>query len=164
MGYYRDLCDNLSILRTVKGTSVTIRHTKSLRDKMDDLLYLFTGLREGWTSLGQTIEHLDSQTVNLREFLLDIYGTPKENSKSSETIHLKRIESIFRRVSRERLQSGREPMKHFEVSAWEAYNAVQGYAQHDTPRRGRTKSNFERAILATSDRYVKAAESLAMSA
>jgi hypothetical protein len=169
MGYYRDLCDNLSILRTVQGTSVTIRHTKSLRDKMDRLLYLFNGLHKGWTTLGETIAHLENQTVDLNQFLLDVYGTPKEDSKVSKSRHKKRIEKIIQRVSDERHMSGREPLispirRTPLVSAWEAYNAVQGYAQHVTPRKGRReKTKFERIIMATSDRYVKAAESLAMS-
>jgi hypothetical protein len=50
------------------------------------------------------------------------------------------------------------------VSAWEAYNAVQGHAQHDASRKGGHKTNFQRALLASRDPHVKAAERLAIAA
>ena len=45
MGYYRDLCRNLAMLRQVEGTTVAIRHTSSLRGKMDDLIATFNTLK-----------------------------------------------------------------------------------------------------------------------
>ena len=55
----------------------------------------------------------------------------------------------------------------FRVSAWEAYNAVQGHARHDATRRtrkGETITSYDRVLLASKDRYVLAAEKLAVAA
>tara|TARA_R110002167_G_scaffold297732_1_gene502087 strand:- start:2598 stop:3473 length:876 start_codon:yes stop_codon:yes gene_type:complete len=159
MGYYRDLCQNLAMMRSVSGTSVSIRHTKSLRPKMNDLIQTFDNLKNSWGNLTDTIEHLQSREVQLSEFLIDVYGVPEEDSKRSVTIHRNRIEAIFKRVTRERWLSGRPAMDGFVVSAWEAYNAVQGYTQHDASRKGNATS-FDRILLASRDKSVKLAESL----
>jgi hypothetical protein len=47
------------------------------------------------------------------------------------------------------------------VSAWEAYNAIQGYVQHDATRKG-NPSDFARIISAANDQAVKKAESLVL--
>jgi hypothetical protein len=49
----------------------------------------------------------------------------------------------------------------WEVSAWEAYNAIQGYVQHDASRRG-NPSDIDRVILAAADPAVLRAEHLAL--
>ena len=168
MGYYRDLCQNLAMLSSVKETSVKIRHTKSLRPKMNDLIQTFDNLKNGWNNLTETIEHLQNREVQLSEFLIDVYGVPETTvdefgreitKKRSATIHRNRIEAIFKRVTRERWQSGRPAMNGFVVSAWEAYNAVQGFTQHDASRKGNA-TNFDRILLASRDKSVKLAESL----
>ena len=172
MGYYRDLCQNLAMLESVTGTSVKIRHTKSLRPKMNDLLQTFDNLKNGWSNLTETIEHLQNREVQLADFLIDVYGVPETtvdefgrtiDKKRSATIHRNRVEAIFKRVTRERWQSGRPAMNGFVVSAWEAYNAVQGYTQHDASRKGNATS-FDRILLASRDKNVKMAESLLLSA
>ena len=169
IGFYRDLCSNLAMLESVEDTSVSIRHTRSLRDKMDDLIEIFNGLRDGWSTLTDTIKHMNNREVHIREFLLDIYGTPSVDaegnvSSRSRTMHENRIYSIMKRWHNERHRSGREILKGSVVSAWEAYNAVQGHAQHDASRKGGDKTNFQRALLAARDPHVKAAERLAIAA
>ena len=172
MGYYRDLCQNLAMLESVTGTSVKIRHTKSLRPKMNDLIQTFDNLKNGWNNLTETIEHLQNREVQLADFLIDVYGVPETtvdefgrtiDKKRSATIHRNRVEAIFKRVTRERWQSGRPAMNGFVVSAWEAYNAVQGYTQHDASRKGNA-TDFDRILLASRDKNVKMAESLLLSA
>ena len=73
----------------------------------------------------------------------------------------------MRRVMRERWRTGRPALgSDFRVSAWEAYNAVQGYQQHDATRRARrgdTIAKFDRILLASNDKAVRDAEKLAMS-
>jgi hypothetical protein len=49
------------------------------------------------------------------------------------------------------------------VSAWDAFNAVQGYTQHDSIRRGNPTS-FQRAMMAQSNAAVLKAEELALAA
>ena len=47
------------------------------------------------------------------------------------------------------------------VSAWEAFNAVQGYVQHDSRRHGQV-SDVDRILAASRDLNVQRAESVVM--
>ena len=162
MGFYRDACSNLAMMRQIEGTSVSIRHGSGLREKMDDLIQTFSVLRESWATLGDVIAELQTREVRMADFLDQIYEQPAEDSKRGKTVHKNRTEAIFRRLSRERFTTGRGTMdSQFNVSAWEAYNAVQGYVQHDATRKG-SPSDFARIIQASNDSAVKKAESLAL--
>jgi hypothetical protein len=162
MGFYRDACSNLAMMRQIEGTSVSIRHGSGLREKMDDLIQTFSVLRESWATLGDVIAELQTREVRMADFLDQIYEQPAEDSKRGKTVHKNRTEAIFRRLSRERFATGRGAMdSQFNVSAWEAYNAVQGYVQHDATRKG-SPSDFARIIQASNDSAVKKAESLAL--
>ena len=162
MGFYRDACSNLAMMRQIEGTSVSIRHGSGLREKMDDLIQTFSVLRESWATLGDVIAELQTREVRMADFLDQIYEQPAEDSKRGKTVHKNRTEAIFRRLSRERFTTGRGTMdSQFNVSAWEAYTAVQGYVQHDATRKG-SPSDFARIIQASNDSAVKKAESLAL--
>ena len=162
MGFFRDACSNLAMMRQVSGTSVSIRHGSGLREKMDDLIQTFSVLRESWATLADVAAELQSRQVRMTDFLDQIYGQPDPDSKRGVTRHKNRTEAIFRRLSRERFTTGRGAMdSQFNVSAWEAYNAVQGYVQHDASRKG-SPSDFARVIAAGNDAAVKKAETLAL--
>ena len=164
VGYYRDLCSNLAMLSSVDSCHVSIRHTQSLRSKMDELVETFAELKEGWKSLGDVITEMNSRNVRMADFLDAIYGQPDTDSKRAVTVHRNRTEAIFRRLQKERYHAGRPAMpNNFEVSAWEAYNAIQGFAQHDSTRRSGT-TQFDRILLAANDPAVQKAERLALAA
>lgn len=164
MGYYRDVCRNMSIIRSVKQTTVSIRHSSGLRNKMDDLVRSFSNVKNSWDSLGDVITRMEESKVSMASFLDSIYGQPDKDSKHAVTVHKNRTEAIFKRLQNERLATGRPSVgSDFMVSAWEAYNAVQGYVQWESGRRG-SVTDFGRVIAASSDRHVQEAESLAMAA
>lgn len=163
VGYWRDVCQNLAILRQVSGVSVTIRHTHSLRRKMDELVETFGTLRNAWGNMTEVIDRLENRQVNMVEFLRAVYGEPDRDTGRSATIHRNRTEAIFRRLTTERMRTGRPDMgTDWTVSAWEAFNAIQGYAQHDASRRG-TPTTIDRIMLAALDPAVGRAEALALS-
>lgn len=162
MGYFRDLCLNLHRMKAVKSTYVSIRHTSGLRGKMNELIDQFSGLKDGWDDLGKVIDRMESTPVQLAAFLDKVYGTPTAEGRST-TIHANRTEAIFKRVLDERRRSGRPQIDNtFTVSAWEAFNAVQGYVQHDASRKGKP-NKFDRILASSSDAAVIDAESLAYS-
>ena len=165
MGFYRDACRNLAMMRQVEGTSVSIRHGSGLREKMDDLIQTFAVLKQSWATLSDVIAELENREVGMADFLDEVYGQPNEDSKQAITRHKNRTEAIFRRLSREQFITGRSRLneigKPLTVSAWEAYNAVQGYVQHDASRKG-SPSDFARIIQASNDAAVKKAETLAL--
>ena len=168
MGYYRDACRNLAIMKEVVGTTVSIRHTSGLRGRMDSLISSFNVLRESWGTLGDVIESLENRRVSLADFLRTVYGEPESDTGREATIHRNRTEAIFNRVADERLRTGRGSIgSDYMVSGWEAFNAVQGYVQHDATRKSSTRgaavSGFGRIIAAANDAAVHRAERAAMS-
>jgi hypothetical protein len=164
LGYYRDLCSNLHIPRTVgKGIVRTIRHTSGLRSKMDELIHDFSELGKGWDAIQAAVQRMESREVVLTDFLNSIYGEPETDSKRAVTVHKNRTEAIVRRLMGERVRSGRPQMGgDFKVSAWEAFNAVQGYVQHEATRRSGFDNAMDRLILANGDKVVHSAELLAL--
>jgi len=165
MGYYRDLCRNLAMMTRVSGTTVSIRHSSGLRSHMDQLISDFETLGKSWDTLTDTITAMQSREVQLADFLRDVYGEPSAETGRAATIHQNRTEAIFRRVLSERRASGRPQIDSaFTVSAFEAYNAVQGFAQHDATRRAGFNNDFDRILMASRDRNVLKAEELLLAA
>jgi hypothetical protein len=162
LGLFRDACRNMMIMRMAEGTSVSIRHTSGLRLQMDELIATFASLEAGWENLTTVVKQMQQREVRMVEFLKAIYGEPKSDEGRSVTMHKNRTEAIFRRLSSERMVTGRGPMNaDFVVSGWEAYNAVQGYSQWDSIRRGRP-SEMERIVRSLHDGRVVKAERLAL--
>lgn len=162
LGMYRDACRNMMILRMAEGTNVAIRHTSSLRLQMDELIATFASLEAGWGNLTTVVQQMQSREVRMVEFLNAIYVEPKSDEGRSVTMHRNRTEAIFRRLSSERMVTGRGPLgSDFVVSGWEAFNAIQGYVQHDSIRRGRP-TEMERIVRALHDSKVAQAERLAL--
>lgn len=160
--YFRDACRNLHIPRQVSGVSVKIRHTDSLRSRMDELIEDFSRLAGGWEALSAHIRRMEQTQVNMVEFLRAVYGEPTQDTGRSATIHRNRTEAIFRRLMRERAAVGRPVLQEgWMVTGWEAFNAVQGYVQHDATRRG-NPTTMDRIMFAANDAAVARAEALAV--
>jgi hypothetical protein len=166
IGYYRDACRNLARIRSVKETFVNIRHTSGLRPKMQELIDSFGTLRNGWENLSQVIARMESTPINLANFLREVYGEPTSETGRGATVHRNRTEKIMRRIISERANTGRPPVgQDFIVSAWEAFNGIQGYTQWDASRKGASGlSQFGRAVSAMNDLSVHKAEELVMEA
>lgn len=163
LGFYRDMCKNMHIMRQVSGTSVAIRHTNSLRSKMDDLINTFDLLKGSWDRLFDVMASMNQRTVIMTDFLTAIYGEPAKEEGRSVTIHKNRTTAIFERLQREHQLLGLTIPSDFKVSAWLAFNAVQGYVQHDQTRKGEV-NEWSRMLLANESVYVRKAEELALAA
>lgn len=166
LGIYRDACQNLVMLRSITETYQSIRHTSGLRFAMDELIGQFQTLKEGWNTLTSLVESMEASEVSMVDFLNQVYPEPDADAgQRAVTIHKNRTEKIFRRLQRERVKTGRPAIgSTFEVSAWEAYNAVQGFNQWDAPRREGFKGEFDRILQAAKNPAVNKAESLALAA
>jgi len=170
MGYYRDTCSNLAMMRKVSGTTISIRHTSGLRGHMDSLIATFNTLKESWGNLTSVIDRLEGVQVNMIDFLDKIYGVPSAESLAlantgaavrAVTVHQNRTKAIWERMNRERIVTGRPQMTD-TVSAWEAYNAIQGYVQHDAQSKSGFKGEFDRILRASRDQAVRKAEALVL--
>ena len=171
MGYYRDACNNLAMMRRVSGTCVKIRHSSGLRAAMDDLIQTFSQLSAGWEHLVEVAAELESREVRMIEFLDQIYGRPSDEQLAlaqtgqrvrAVTSHQNRTEAIWKRLNRERVRTGRPTMQGDTVSAWEAFNAIQGYVQHDAQAKSGFKGEFDRILRAANDTAVNKAERLVL--
>lgn len=161
LGIFRDACQNLMILRTVKASTVSIRHTRGLRPKMDELIQTFSTLKEGWATISDVVDGMENRRVNMVEFLRSVYGEPGDTGRAV-TMHQNRTEAIFNRLYTERLRTGRPALDaDWNVSAWEAFNVIQGYVQHDSRRHG-TVTPMDRVMMAATDSAVYRAEQLAL--
>jgi len=168
MGYYRDACRNLAMLRKVDGTSITMSHTGQLRNHMNQLIATFGQLKEGWNSLVAAANEMQQKKVNLSDFILEVYAEKftgnREISPRQRNSQINLVRSLVNRVMNEREHTGRdmgEGKLNMEVTAWEAFNAVQGYTQHEGRVRGQS-SDFARILKASNDRHVLRAEALAL--
>lgn len=164
MGYYRDVCKNMHIMRSVESTTQTIRHTSGLRGKMDELVKTFSRLRGSWSQLVETVEVMSNRQVNMVDFLNAIYGEPETESGRGATMHKNRTEAIFRRLQGELTLLGKPMTNDFMVSGWDAFNAIQGHVQHTSTRKGEFNNSFDRMLLSLNDPAVKEAERLVLAA
>ncbi len=166
LGLWRDACDNLVLMREVSQTTVSIRHSAGLEKRVDELALTFLNLREKWGKVTNVVKAMEAKTVRFADFLRAVYPEKEEATKRSKSIAENRTEAIFKRIIREREFTGRPKMNlAYEVSAWEAFNAVQGYCQHDKSRRGdkdNTRSNLQTGLTAAADPAVAKAEKVAM--
>ena len=171
MGYFRDACSNLAMMRRVSGTCVKIRHSAGLRPAMDELIETFGQLSAGWEHLVEVARELETREVRMVEFLDQIYGRPSDEQLTlaatgqavrAVTSHKNRTEAIWKRLNKERQRTGRPMMTNDVVSAWEAFNAVQGYVQHDAQAKSGFKGEFDRILRAANDQAVNKAERLVL--
>ena len=169
LGYYRDACRNLAMIRSDgRAFSANIRHTSQLRDRLGELNRHFAELAAGWSGVVETAQRMELQQVNLADFLRQVYPLAGDASGRSQRSAERRVESIIRRIVRERQHTGRPDLRigtggAYLVSAWEAFNGVQGYVQHDMSRHGRP-DDYTRAIIALDDAAVSRAQELATAA
>jgi hypothetical protein len=113
-----------------------IRHTAHLRDKLSELRDTFARLAGSWNAVVETAQAMESRQVNIAAFLRQVYPLANDASERTQSSAERRIEAIVSRVVRERQVTGRPRLVAndgaYLVSAWEAFNAVQGYSQHDS--------------------------------
>lgn len=166
LGVYRDMCRNLARLHGIAHTATTIRHTTGLRSRMDSMIESFAILAASWGTVAERIQRMESNKVSMRDFLNAIYPEPAADAPSrSVTIHRDRTEAIITRLLRERAVAGRPTWDTVSsmVTGWEAFNAVQGYIQHDSRRRGSDLLDpFDRMLIALDSPEVEHAERLAL--
>jgi hypothetical protein len=165
LGFYRDVCINLSMFQSVGGVYRKLRHLNSLRDRMPELINDISEVAGQWDGVVETIHAMQQREINLADFVRTVYPPPSEDAKKgAQTRYENRVAAIFRRVSRERQQLGRPSISEgagWLVNGWEAFNGVQGYVQHDHTRHGKA-DRFDRMLLALNDKHVTQAEALVL--
>ena len=150
IGVYRDACENLDIPRvTGEKFSVKLRHSSNLHEYMKETVQRFRAVASKFTKIGDMLQRMETRKVNLIAFLSEVFPELEETAtEKKKSGYARRINSIVARIVKERLKTGRPEInpQTLEVSAYEAYNGVQGYFQWDVTRRN-NPSSFDRAAL-----------------
>lgn len=161
--YLRRLaCRNMLMFDIAEfSTSVSVRHTTGLTDRIPELVDQARRAMLGLNKVKEAIVKANETEVKVAEFIRTLYPEPKEDATARvRNAHVKRIESIISRMARERETLQGRTGDLSRATAWEIFNAVQGYTQHDKNRKG-SPSPMDRAILANEDTTVRKAAELA---
>jgi len=160
-GIFRMICRNLMAV-PVQGRCISrkIRHTAALRDKMPNLIEDFRNVLSHGENVYAAIDNAQRKKVDMAAFIREVYPVSDDATKNTIGRAERRIEAIMSRLYRERRQLGIESTNPREATAWEAHNAIQGYVQHDAPRK-KSPSSMDRIVLSLADKAVAKSGELA---
>jgi len=164
LGMYRDVCMNLAMMQRVGGLTLTrsINHTSGLNWKMEELVSDITALTDKTDDVIDTFRTANEREVTIADFLREVYPMPEDPTERTRNTFDKRVESIVQRLWRERDQVNRDRPWNTRATAWEMFNAVQGYEQHDARRRNLPRGrSLDRAFAAFNTPAVERASALA---
>lgn len=153
LGWWRDLCDNLVMLESVSECTMAITHTANLSQRIDELSESFHALASHWSEVTNMAKQMQGRSVTLEDFEKQVFGTTRGDNAFAD----KRHNALQARIDRERKSTKRRG----KLTLWEAFNAVQGYAQHDRTRTANV-SAMDRAMLAQADPDARRALEIAL--
>jgi len=159
----RMVCRNLLTVPVQgKAVSRTIRHSNSLPGRITDLVQDISLIVQQQDDLFNTIDQAARTTVDMAKFLRAVYPIPANSTVRQLKNFEQRIVDIMGRLYDERQKLGKTSNNSYDATAWEAFNAVDGYDRWDR-RRNSDPSQFDRDLLTNSDSSVQRAAALAFS-
>ena len=159
MGWYRDVCNNLTWLKSVAVVSESIRHSSNLITRRDELVDSFSIVAQGWEKTVDFLAAMEQREIRVAALLRELWGDRPDSAGRGQTTYDARIAAIEGILTRERLALGKPTENVTVATAWEAYNAVQGYCQHSKTRQG-ANDDMTRIVKASRDSDVMQAERL----
>lgn len=162
LGLYRDVCQNLMLARSAgRVVKMNIRHSNNLGNHLKELIDQFRNLLNNWNGVADEIVKMNSKEIDFVSFIREVYPLPEKPTETIQAKYDRRIREIIQRVQNERKSFGRIITDLSKATAWEAYNAVQGYEQHVRGRHN-NPSYYDRALLALDSKEERKAYSLAL--
>lgn len=163
VGGYRDLCSNMLMFSMVRGTTAKLRHTSGLPVRAEIVQRQIRDTLATFDATMSQIGKASTEVVSLADFYREVYpqsAAAAEGSGRANTIQRNRLDALIARLMRERRVTGTPVgVGRGQATAWEAYNSVQGYEQHEaSPSVTGTDERIERAATAPA---VRRAEALA---
>lgn len=158
LGWYRDVCRNLTWLKSVAVVSESIRHSANLPQKHAELVETFGIVANGWENTVEYLKVMDDRQVRVSAVLAELMGERPDKGRA-QTIFDRKVSAIDSILVKERMKTGKSGRPATEATAWELFNAIQGYSQHQKTRHG-NPTEIERAAIAGSDLEVSKAEQL----
>ena len=139
------------------GTRISIRHTKNMRKRMPELIDNFANLSQKWEEVCNVVALLNEKTIVLNSFLEHVFPV-SENSQAGITRANNRKGDIVRRIRSEAYATGKNTdltdnqgnlRSDATVTAWQGFNGVQGFLQHETLASKRQRGNDLGQVLQT---------------
>ena len=178
VGLLRPLCTNLAVFQSIDTACFKFKHTLKLHERLDGFNQELEQLREGWRATILRCQQYENTRVWLRPVLEETIGRKFDiDAMSNQEIdrYMKTWNGIVNRIRREAEISQRDQQevicphrelvtkRDTQVTAWQAYQGIQGWYQHDAGRQNREnlKGNewrFRRALQNLSDKRVSRAE------
>lgn len=133
MGWYRDVCNNLTWLASVAVATDTIRHSLLFSDRHADLVAKLEKISSSWEQTVEYLQAMEARKLETAAVLLKLYGERPEEGRGKTTYDQK-IAAILDIVRDERVKLEKPNRDIEQVTAWELYNAIQGHCQHAKTR------------------------------
>ena len=164
VGLKRDACDNLMML-TSAGEQFTqsIRHTESMVDRLPAMISKFRMLAGKWDRIAEICAQMQERELAVDDYLGQVFPEVDSDNARTRKSARKRVRAIINRITDERFRLSGRFGSIETATAWELFNGVQGYAQHDKSRKGRPDAQT-RAFVAMSDPIVNKALEIATAA
>ncbi len=164
LGLFNHVCANgLFNLDRDRSMSTRITHNAMMEGRIETLARSIEGLSDRVEEAVGAVRTASTVNVSLSEFVREVYPLSTDASSRTRYNYESRVESIMMRVIRERAIRGFSLLEcsgNPKVSAFDAYNAIQGYEQHQA-RRKNVKNTTERMVRAVDNKFVRKAASLA---
>lgn len=162
-GLYVHECTNMMELASISSARMTIRHTRNLPNRVDELVMKFNRITNSWELSQEHINNMALKTVNLGHYVDDVWNVDREKLE-----HTTRADNRARAIA-QRYRNEQPPHfnptsmhpNHLTVDGFSAFNAVQGYIQHNGIENTR---NMSRAFKTLDSPRVKRAEQLILEA
>lgn len=163
MGMFRDACDNLMMMRTLSSWTKKIRHSSSHNRLFEKAVTDCNSLAGDFDNFVERAQQLQQTEVNMQEMVESIFADRIKDNKASKQLK-SALREIFERYNDEAEASDIQKIGvdgNWVANGWLAYNALQGYYQHDSPRRKVNNAeidSYQRALKASDQIEVNAAE------
>ena len=137
-GMYRPLCMNLLCLQSVSGIHANIRHSASMRNRLDTLTAQFQGLVGHWDDILGQVERMKNNRVIVGDVIRQVFGDDDIAGEGrKKTVAENRIATIVGRLLAENAKLGIAndvTGPTLATNGWMLFNAIQGAFQHDFTR------------------------------
>lgn len=161
LGCQRDMCANLQMMRSVAQWNQRIRHSSDHGNFMEQAINDCSKLAQNFENFIETMKMLNDSKIDFGELINVVFHQRLASIKGDKLP--KQTARTFRAIQNrynaeaEKLGDRLLTSTNTEANAWLAYNAVQGYFQHDANHRV-ASNKYEQALVANSKMEVETAE------
>lgn len=174
LGMCRDMCRNMAMIQSVESYNRRLRHSRDHGVFMQQAIEDCSELAGGFDSMVEKLREIAARKIDFNQLIGGIFEQRIANAQKSGRVDeagnpklpnqtIRALEAIQTRYNNEAKILGLDTIgaTNTEMNAWVAYNAVQGYYQHDANRRA-AGNDYEQALVAAGKQEVQIAENMVL--